>query len=269
MTPKENTERRDESIKAFAERKSAKKKVRKYMYIVSAFALAAVFIVVCFVFFFKVREVSVEGAERYSDDLLIIKSGITVGENLYSYKESEIEKKIIYAYPYVSRVKLKRVWPDRIILRVTEEEPKYVTTLYGEKFVLSDSMRIVENPSAESDTSNCCKLILPEIDRAVVGNNPVFTNDADYIEKVLKKINASELSGQITLINLENKFGIYLLIGSRYKIKCGNTDEFELKLSMAYEILNSGKLPELTNAEIDVSDPAECTAIIGSEARIS
>ncbi len=258
----------DKELKSFSEKRNSRKKAARIAAVIGVFAVLVIFTVICFVFFFKVRTVEVKGASKYSADLLAIKSGIVAGENLYSYKESDIESSLMLSYPYISRVKLKRYWPDRIVLEVSEDEPAYVADIYGETLIFSSSLRILECSDQSPENYSLCLINLPDIDRALVGNKPVFTENADYISTVLKNIEKSKLSEQITYINLDNKFGIYFLIGNQYKIKCGNTQDFALKLNMTAKILESGHIPDGVKAEINVTNPDESTAIIGEQAII-
>ena len=258
----------DNNLKTFSEKRNSKKKAVQIASIIGIFIVLVVFIVICFVFFFKVKTIEVKGAEKYPENLLVIKSGIVVGENLYSYKESDIENTLMLSYPYISRVKLKRQWPDKIILEVSEDTPAYVAEIYGETLIFSHSLRILEAPKENAKDIELCLLKLPDIDRALVGNKPVFTENADYVSSVLKSVEKSELAEKITYINLENKFSVYFLIGNQYKIKCGNTQDFSLKLNMTAKILESGHIPNGVKAEIDVSNPDESTAIIGEQAII-
>lgn len=210
----------------------------------------------------------VQGASKYSEDLIIIKSGITAGENLYKYKESDIEEILTLSYPYISEVKLSRQLPDKIILKITEDSPAYVTTVYGENLILSDSARILENTAQTPESTELCILKLPETDRALIGKKPVFTKAAEYVFDVLDEVKKSNIGKQITYIDLESKFGIYFLIDSRYKIKCGSSEDFAAKLDVTERILKSGYIPDGVKAEINVSNPDECSAIIGNEAVI-
>lgn len=259
----------DSKLENFAKRNSAKKRFGLLILVPIVLSVIIIFVFVSFAFFFKVKTVEVKGAQKYSADLLIIKSGIIAGENLYSYSESEIEEKLTLNYPYISGVKLKRRWPDKIILEVTEDTPAYATSVYGETLILSQSLRILENPSIGVESTELCELILPDVDRALVGNRPVFSGDGEFIQKVLDATVKSEFANDITVIDLRSKFSIDILIGNMYKIKCGDADELDLKLDMAARILDSGKIPSKTKAVLDVSNPAECTAVLGESAIIS
>ncbi len=260
--------RRDETLENFAKRNQSKKKFKKLILIPIVIAAVIIFVVVCFVFFFKVKTVEVEGATKYDANLLIIKSGITAGENLYSYSEDKIEELLMLNYPYISKVELKRRWPDKIILKISEESAKYSAEIYGETLILSPNLRILENPQINVESLELCRLKLPDIDRALVGNKPVFTEKADYIEKALGIIANCDIADKITHIDLESRFSINFLMGNTYKIKCGDTDDLDLKLTMTEKILKSGQLPAGVKAEIDVSNPSECSAILGESANI-
>ena len=148
----EITNTNDAKLENFAKKNEKKKKFKKLILIPVGIITIIVFFIVCFVFFFKVKTVEVTGASKYSADLLIIKSGITAGENLYAYSENEIEETLMLRYPYISSVNLKRRWPDRIILEIEEEKAFYATEIYGETLILSKSLRILENPAANIES---------------------------------------------------------------------------------------------------------------------
>lgn len=260
---------RDEKLENFAKRNKSKKKILKYIYIPAVLIALTAFVIVCFVFFFKVKTIEVEGAKKYNAESIIIKSGIQVGENLYSFRDSEIEEKLMFTYPYIKEVKIKRSWPDKIIICVKEENAKYVTEAYGETLILSESLRVLENPEASFENFDLCYLILPDIERALVGSMPVFTQNTDYIMKVLNAMDKSGLANDISAVDLKNKFAVSFLIGNTYKVGLGDTGELSLKLNMTDKILKSGNIPTGQKAELNVSNPAECTAIIGENAVIS
>ncbi len=262
-------ENKDTRLESFVKQSSAKKRFKRLIFIPVALALVVVFFIICFVFFFKVKTVTVEGANKYSADLLAIKSGIIAGENLYAYSENDIEQTLIMSYPYISRVKLKRRWPDKIILEITEDVPAYVCEVYSETLILSKNLRILENPDIHAESFELCRLILPDIDRALVGSYPVFSQDAEYLTDALAIINKSKLSKKITCIDFRNKFSVSLLMGNTCKVKCGSTDELGIKLDMTEKILESPQIPEGSKVELDVSDPTECTAVLGDSADLS
>lgn len=262
-------EKRDEKLENFAKRNKSKKKILKYISIPAVIVAVIVFTVVCFVFFFKIRTVEIDGAKKYNAESLKIKSGIEIGKNLYSFKDEDIEKALTLSFPYISDVKITRRWPDKVIVTVTEESAKYVTEVYGETLILSPSLRVLENPSEPAENYNLCYLILPDIERALVGSTPVFTADGDYLLKALKEIDNSPLNDRITAISLKNKFDLCFLMGNTYKVDLGNTDELSIKLDMTDKIIESGHIKDGQKAELDVSNPVECTAIIGENAVIT
>jgi hypothetical protein len=262
-------ETRDEKLESFAKRNESKKKLLKYLSIPAVIIAIIVFAVVCFVFFFKVRTIEVKGASKYNAQTLVIASEIEIGENLYSFDEDTVKENLTLNYPYISDVNIVRRWPDKVILEIKEESASYVTEMYGETLILSESLRVLENPQVPAESYDLCYIIIPDIERALVGNKPVFTGNADYIMPVLEYIKASKINGNITTIDLRSKFDIKFLMGTMYKVDCGDTGDMKLKLDMTEKILASGHIKEGQKAELNVSNPDECTAIIGENAVIA
>ncbi len=261
-------EKKDKKLENFAKRKQNKKKILKYISIPAVIIAIIVFAVVCFVFFFKIKSIEINGANIYNSETLKLKCGIEIGENLYSFDEDDVKERLTLNFPYIKDVKIERQWPDTIVVNIIEEKQKYVTEAYGETLILSESLRVLENPDVRAKDYDLCYLILPDIERALVGNKPVFIQNADYIQKVLKSIEESSFAKNITAISFKNKFSISFLMGNTYKVTLGDTSDLSIKLNMTDKIIESGKIPTGQKAALNVSNPVECTAIIGESAVI-
>ena len=95
------------------------------------------FIVICaaLVFgmsvFFRVSNIEVNGANRYTREEIIAASGIENGDNLMLVNRSAVAQKIYSKMIYIGKVNVERKLPNTILIEITE----------------SDSIAVVESES--------------------------------------------------------------------------------------------------------------------------
>ena len=98
---------------------------------------------VIFTVFFRVKHISVSGLTVYDDWRIIEASGITVGQNSYSFSKSDVENAITKEFPYVKSVKIRHTSPSSVELNITEDNAKYYFSLDDEYFILSSTLKVL------------------------------------------------------------------------------------------------------------------------------
>lgn len=66
-----------------------------------------------------IGEITVEGDSIYSTEQIISASGIEIGVNMLSLRQSDINGKVCASLPYIQSVQIKRKLPDKLIITVT------------------------------------------------------------------------------------------------------------------------------------------------------
>ena len=82
--------------------------------------LAAAAVVLACVVFFKINLIEVEGNVRYTAQEVVEASGIKTGDNLAGLSRSRVSAAICTQLPYVEHVSVRKILPDRVLLKITE-----------------------------------------------------------------------------------------------------------------------------------------------------
>lgn len=246
------------------------KKIRRRVVFILAVSLlvillTAVFAAVCLTLFFRVDSVYVTGCERYDHSELIALSGIVPEMSIYEPDASAVEDEITLNYPYVKSVKLVRHLPSEIELRVSEDEPYYYMEIGGEFFVLSENLRVLERLEHDNglNEAGLKKIVTPPVTYAVVGRHLRFKDPAEdaNVKSLLASFRLSHVYDMLDLINISDKYGVYVIYGGQFKVVFGKYTDMDLKL-----LLVDGIIREMEDMQgvIDVSDIKTSYAIMDS-----
>lgn len=227
--------------------------------------IIAVLVLVLHNFVFVIKNVNVEGARQSDPEKVAAASGVETGKPMYSINKSEISRRIMKSNPYVESVSVKRALPSDLNITVAESDASCYCVIADEYFILSDGLRVLEYTDDAKHAADAAsfRLILPDVSRMILGEKVSFFSDSDheYIKDVIDAVVASRLSERIELVSVKNKFGVYAVCDGMYRIYLGSYEDASLKLEVAFAIIDSGKLTDAVNAEIDVSDPTEAQVI--------
>lgn len=233
--PKKNTNQhlsRDE-VRSINKRKmSRRRKMRKN--ILSLFLAAVVLcvgMVLVFSLFFKINNFDVNGENIYSDKMIIQKSGIEMGTNLFRVNEEKISEKLSKELPYIKSVTLERKLPDTLVINVesTRETAAIVANnayvlidetgkvLDKDASVLRENVAIVNNVKLKEKTEGAC----------VVLSDEKKTETLITLLDVLKKTEFELL----TEIDLKNVNDIKIKYDDRITFEVGSLINIETKLA--------------------------------------
>ncbi len=135
--------RRDRRLTEREKRRRARR--RRIMRLVSNaiffVVLAAVILLVYFVLI--IDKIEVYGMERFTEEEILEASGLRTGQHMWLARLGNA-KEAIEADPYIASVEITRIYPDRLVLRVTERTERAVilgmnthAVIDGEGYVLS------------------------------------------------------------------------------------------------------------------------------------
>lgn len=252
--------RRTVAMDELKQRQQSKKLRRKIFYFGLFFVLIAVFTSVCFVVFFKIKTIEVEGVSRYTEEQIIEAFEVEYGKNLYSFSASDKEARLVLELPYLNKVIVERDLPSTIVIHVEEKKPDMYVEISGDKYLLTDNMQILEYTDDSSKYYGLLRLQMePEtVGRCIVGEKLLFADvrTGDVIAKAFSDINAAKLTPRISYIDANNRFGIYIGIDGKYDVYMGDIDEFDTKLAFAIGIVEklATLSPEEQSGKIDVSE---------------
>ena len=90
------------------------------LYVTVAVAFILIIAIAAMGLFFKITDITVEGAEKYTAGQIIAVSGIEKDNSVFFLNASSAEVAIKSALPYVDTVKVTRHLPGTVTIRITE-----------------------------------------------------------------------------------------------------------------------------------------------------
>lgn len=211
--------------------------------------------------FLPVKEFVLSGVTQYDRSAIAGASGIKLGDKLYSIDVDEAERRMLDECPYLESVEIKRKFPGTVVFRVVERTPMWYVDVAGDYYALDHTMLVIEESVSKDKYVNggVAQLVMPNLRVVMCGALPEFGKDETEITKALELISAVQsdpLKPRITLVDMESRFDVYIVIDGKYNVYMGDTANVTAKLSAMREIINSGDLDGYVGADIDASNPA-------------
>lgn len=222
--------------------------------------LTAVTLVTYICSFLPVKKISVYGMTYYQQGEVIGHSGVKRGDKLYSISEKRTEERILENCAYIRDVQVKRVFPNKLVIVVDEKLPEWYVELSGNRYVLDESLMVIEETVANDVyvLEGIPRLVLPNVRSLMVGEQPQFGDGEQELKRSLEliyKIGNSTLKPRMTLVDIESRFNINIEVDGKYSVYMGDESHMEEKLLVIGEILKSDALKGCVGAEIDASVP--------------
>ncbi len=257
---------RNEQMKHSKNGRKRRARRREAVTVAGALILVCAIAAVCFVFFFKVQDISVINASaRYSDAAVIEASGVKQGDGMLGLKPAAVAARLCRSLPYIESAKIKRKYPDKVIISVEYAKP-----------TLS-----LETPSGYVLMNNACKVLetgvqtLPDYVAELRGVTPAaleaggvaeFT-DPDMRTYVSGLSSAFAANGflNVTAYDFSDLFNIVVEIDYKLDVKLGSINKAEGKLRFGKAVIDSTlKDAALSSEKLIVDLTGENTAYVRS-----
>lgn len=259
---KREEQKKEEAIENAKRARNRRKRreVALTVLLISVMVIAGVIVV--YLLFFKVKDVTVEGDVSFYSPEEIIKAADIGEEHLFSFRESITERSVMLSCPLIDSVDVVRKIPSTVVLKITEQTPRFYCDFYGESYTLTSTLRVAEKAG---DTEGKARLRLPPVKSVLVGETPEFKglrNDR-YIYEVTEALMESALADRITRLDLTEKFNIRTVVDKQYLIVFGESDEIKDKVEHAVQILADEMFRDNKNKyRIDCSEMDENSAVM-------
>lgn len=167
---------------------------------------------------FNIKNISVTGNDKVSNDQIISLSQIELETNIYKMVNSKVEENI-KENAYIDTVSVKRKLPNEVNITVTERKPKYMLQ-YGNAYVYISSQGYMLEVSEE-------KLELPVIsgystsqEELKAGNrlNNEDLNKLEVVLKIMESANNNDIAIYVSEINISDANNYTLIFESKGKI---------------------------------------------------
>ena len=196
---------------------------------------------------FNIKEVEVIGNSKISSETIISLSGITIDQNMFSFRTSNVRESI-KNNAYIDTVEIHRDLPDKISLVVTERKTTYMIKFGNAYAYINNQGYILEI----TDKEEAVPIITgyETLDENIQEGNRLNTEDLEKLYDVLKIMEAASSSGNnlknlITKIDISDKSNYILDLKTQKKqIYFGDATNLSTKMLWIDQILGEEKKSE-------------------------
>ena len=201
--------------------------------------------------FFKVKNVTVTGADTYSAWAVREASGISEGDKLLTFSKIRAASQIMANLPYVKGVRIGIKLPDTVNIMIEEESVVYaIKSSDGQWWMMDSDGRVVEqanNAKAATATQVLgVTLEAPTVNEKGVATEmtpsetnelgeliPVTTTGAQRLTaalQILKALENNDIVGEAASVDVTSTEDIILWYGTRYQVNLGDTSRLDYKV---------------------------------------
>lgn len=219
----------------------------------SFLALIAVLIVMFFTPLFNIKNVEITGNNRISSEEITNTLGEIEGKNLFSYRKGKIKSKL-YKIAYTDKVSVKkRAFPPTVTIEIKECIPAFQAE-YSGAFVVCDKLGKVLEQTADK-LENVPVMEGITVSSAKKGETVAF-KDSEAQKIIMSCMENMEKAGiirDITAMSFADMTNITFNYQGRLDVICGTHIDFQRKLALFKEAVNSNKLTENSRGTINLS----------------
>ena len=223
------------------------------LYKVLSVLLVAAAVVLACVGFFRVNDLEVSGNVRYTVEEIIEASGIETGDNLIVLSRSRVSAAICTKLPYVENVSIKKVLPDKVVLRVSERVAAASVESSEGRWLISAQGKLLEqdNGAIRSVRITGLTAIVPYACGMlqVAGEEEATLG---YVTQLLTQLESHGWLEQCTALDCTAASFMTLNYGI-YQVKLPRGGDYGYYLSLTESALASGSILEGVGGSLDLT----------------
>lgn len=206
--------------------------------------------------FFRVSNVEVTGAKRYSQSEIVAASGVKDGDNLVFIDRAAIETRIYNKLLYVGSVTVSRRLPNTVVIAVDESSTFASVDSDSGSWIIDRNCRVIEKLSEHKDGGeniiavSGLKGVKPKKGAALAAAQEDEAR-LTYLRDLLTAVSAAGISGDVSTISVENSANPELRYLDRFRVRLGRDEDLDSKLRLLTEVVS--KLEDSDKGTIDLS----------------
>lgn len=198
----------------------------------------------------RIKTITVEGTDYYTDDAIMAKAGISTGMHILQVSKKRSIKQIS-ALPYVEMVEIDTVFPSVINMRITERKPIGYVPFSGTYLSIDKTGQVID----QTQSKEVHKLPVIEglkFDRFVLGQPLEVENEDKMIAiiEIASLIEKYDLLDQKVRIDVSNVNKIHLYINS-LDVIIGEISNIDKKIQWLCEIIEQHHMGVLDLSNIN------------------
>lgn len=230
--------------------------------------------------FFKVKNITVSGMEKYTAWDIRQASGIQEGENLLTISDARIGGRITTALPYVKHARVGIKLPDTVNIEIVELDVVYAVQAEDDSWWLlnADGKVVDKTNGAEAKTYTQVlgvRLDKPEIGQQAVAAEPepetvessseaenqtvtvpVTIRAEEYLDvaiSILQELEKNRFLGGLASVDVSNLSDLEIWYGQRFQIKLGDRSKLSHKIGSVKAVIESPEIGDHSSGVLDVS----------------
>jgi len=237
---------------------SQRKKRRKYKrnytvyYLMLAILLTVTGIALSLTVFFRIEKIEITGSEIYNEQQVGQFVTAKEGDNLLRYNAKQEGEALLSILSRADEVTVKKKFPNTLLVQVTDGVP--ATQFYCDEvyYYLSEKGRVLYSGGDPLDNVT---VYLGFSGNFAVGKYlPDILNEAELtryseVSALIKEL----LPDEISLVDLSQSIDIQLCWQNRIQVDLGSLAQFEEKLNMLRETMESGEIESHERGVIDLN----------------
>lgn len=191
--------------------------------------VAALGVVLSLTVFFRISDVTVSGNKIYSQEEILSRCTVDVGENLFMSDTKSAAETLEQSLPYIYKADIKRKLPDTVEITVTEAKVAYSVKSGDKIYIYLDSnFKVLE---ANAQKVKGIKISKADIKTADPGFEITFADDTtgDCLKKLAAVIKENDFT-ELTSIYSNSLTDNYVIYDGRIKFRLGSCDDLENKI---------------------------------------
>lgn len=246
--PSGNRKRPDKPIsRSERQRRKVKQSVRRKISARIAFLIMtfiAAFLAVTI--FFKIDSIEVTATEHYTEDELISASGVEIGDNLFTFRTSKVEKELLEKYPYLASVSVTRSLPSTLVIKAVDSVPAAAVNLTSGGYCLIDENgKLLEQASTVPEG-------IPTVTGVTVSDmaeGKYLTNNSksEILVDITKVLKEKNIISNVNFINVSCITDVRMCYLGRLDVRLGQADKLKEKIQMLIHIAENELSPSDIN----------------------
>ena len=224
---------------------------RKKAFVITCVVIGIIFVSL-FTPIYDIKEIIVEGNSFIDGEVISRASGIEVGNSFF---EADIvgAKDKISKVAYVDSVRVYRVFPNKIKIKITESTECAYISFVG-NFIGIDSKGKILEVKQQLDTNSKPIVYGIKINNFAIGSYIEVENEdkKSVFFDLLGRIKDSDIENSIYSIDITDTDNILLVLKNNITVKLGTTDNMKYKIAYLKTVLK--ELKDEVGGTLDISD---------------
>ena len=219
-----------------------KKLSRVGMALLMGFGFLIVVVAVALSTVFKITSIEIQGCTYYSETEILNAIGLEEGDSIFFLNEKKCASALSVKYPMIYSVKVYKIFPSGVRIKITEETPLYRFEYATSHAVVSANGKVLYlGTQLPKEFEDVLEAKVPEVSQAVAGYFIKYKNEADKeaVEQVVTQLMKCNFSQEIVSLEMKSRFDIKVQYSERFTILFGDRTELDVKIKFVEGIVET------------------------------